>query len=998
MKKSPRINNMNKEYASHSIRAKAAIRKYLLIAILPLLAIMLALFAFSAAADDELPMYAALAKLVENGSDGIIIDSLTSVSAWTSTDESASISTADTPRIILVPSSGVSDFGATVTVDPLMPLDLLSETEISTNICIYSKAEYHKVSMTLNSDSDSVTYSAVIPTNEIYALYAPIDSLSWRNDIKSIEFRIHDEDQNCSSAMITRLAADSAQAAQNSERYSFASFAVSDGGSAASSDGITFIAGKLDVVEATAITSFSDHSTFGNTVGYSINLSVNVSATLTLWAGYGEDCTEITALNISPSNDNYYIPLTDGHPSYIKLKISFDSRDGEATLHSAVYLEDSIHTETFEYESLASISEFKYDSSNGLLMMLGTIPSSNVIDHISSELGVFAFRIGVSEYTFEAENAIARSKISTKFELTVAHDKLPYDFTLYRYVLAIIEKNEIIPISELMFPDLPTGDSTYYGSKVALHGCVPSNAFEANASNVIIDISLPLLTGGNEPYRTGTLVTRGTRYYYFNKKYIDELKNQIKLYDALGISVYLRLLIDADMSSSEASSLSFGGSSDAKLYAVNIDDPDGENLFLACAEYLSEEFPKIKGFILGAAIDDIRSSYVSDDASLARRAELHAKALFMLYNTAVLNARDIAVYTPISDGSPAACHITALVSKALESYGDVQWSLLIESSYYDENVADRCELIGEQISNAAATDPLDITVLWQVAAEADSKIADIFTSICTNGETPLISAYFLSLSDVASSGNLYQQLKLILTDANRITESYNADTIAPEFVGKYTLWDFQNEYSTLGWLNGGGCTSLNSQRADDGDRCLSARLTTDALNKFDGLMLCMLDDKHLLTASPIVAIELGISGLDDQADLIISFGDGETRAEYTITLSNTSKVTVYCDLSQYGHINSIDYIATRLSGSGRDVKLDVYSVFVASRSLSDDELSEIFTREEISQDTSESAQNTRSYVVAFMAIVLALSGIAFALLSKSNFENNKNNDKRKKGI
>lgn len=382
MKKSPRINNMNKEYASHSIRAKAAIRKYLLIAILPLLAIMLALFAFSAAADDELPMYAALAKLVENGSDGIIIDSLTSVSAWTSTDESASISTADTPRIILVPSSGVSDFGATVTVDPLMPLDLLSETEISTNICIYSKAEYHKVSMTLNSDSDSVTYSAVIPTNEIYALYAPIDSLSWRNDIKSIEFRIHDEDQNCSSAMITRLAADSAQAAQNSERYSFASFAVSDGGSAASSDGITFIAGKLDVVEATAITSFSDHSTFGNTVGYSINLSVNVSATLTLWAGYGEDCTEITALNISPSNDNYYIPLTDGHPSYIKLKISFDSRDGEATLHSAVYLEDSIHTETFEYESLASISEFKYDSSNGLLMMLGTIPSSNVIDHI----------------------------------------------------------------------------------------------------------------------------------------------------------------------------------------------------------------------------------------------------------------------------------------------------------------------------------------------------------------------------------------------------------------------------------------------------------------------------------------------------------------------------------------------------------------------------------------------------------------------------------------
>ncbi len=962
-------------------------------------AVFIGILAFSASADEEISMYASLAELTEMPENRTVIDPLTTATSWTSPDKSASIASEGTAKISITPFESAGDFGGILPVAASRAEEIRSMTDICLNVRLTSSDQDHKIRLTLNTDESSITYSAVIPSGEIYSLYAPLDRLAGGETLKSIEIRVSDNDSQCTRFELLDLFAYSDHNASNAERYSFSSFSALEGGMARAEGSIALIAGKSDSAAVYGIAAYNDYSVSGDIIGYSFDITVYQNAVMSLFADYGSGEIEVSTLNLSPATRNYYFILPQAHPRAVRISIKFEEPNGEAIVSSVKYMQDGISSEIFEYDSVARITELQYDSTNEKLVINGTLPSDTVIEHINAEIGLFAFHINESEYKFDAEHLIVKSKISTKFDFSIDASILPRDFAICRYTLVILDHTDIIPISDLMFPDLPSGNSSFYGSKIALHGGSPTNAFEANAANVIVDISLPLLVGGDELYRTGTLVTHGTKYYYLNKKYLNELETQMKLYDALGISVYFRLLIDQDMSSDKTGSLSYGGTENAKMYAVNIDDPDGENLFLACVEYISREFSSVKGFILGSAIDSRELNYLFDGATLSQIAENHAKTLAMLYKTAVLYAPNISVYTPISDESSSSCHAVALVSSALERYGDIAWSLLIESSYYDEKIADRSELISEQISMIAPTSPYNIAVLWQVSKTADDKLSDIYSSACTSNDSPLVSAYFISLESTSYSAGLYDRLKYIILDDSRITESYSAVADIPDFNGKYTIWDFRSEYSTLGWLNGGGCASLNSQRAEDGLRCLSAKLICNANGGFDGMVLCTLPDNYSLSYSPVVAIEFSISGLTDSAELTLTFGDGERRAEYTATVTAGSRMTLYCDLSKYSAIHSIEYVAARVAGYGEDVKMDIYSVSVASRSLNDNELANKFSGSSSDQLTSEHKKTANSAIVAFCVVVLALTGVVFALLSKNKFDNNSssaNENNRKK--
>ena len=305
-------------------------------------------------------------------------------------------------------------------------------------------------------------------------------------------------------------------------------------------------------------------------------------------------------------------------------------------------------------------------------------------------------------------------------------------------------------------------------------------------------------------------------------------------------------------------------------------------------------------------------------------------------------------------------------------------------------------------------------------------LAEMFVKLC---ESTRARAVFLSLDRLHGylDHEFYSYLKKTEGTSAAGAGSYRravADfpAIAAESAGepgtqmnsRLTLWDFTDQFYPLGWIPGGGvssCLTVYSDlfSEDNAAEDRYARVLRSVI-QLDGDSASA---EHKGIAAGIVLRNLSrtvdLSGVDcleftfalnhpgmiigsghETGTVVFILGSDDCRAEFAVKDASYGQIQTYvCDLSSYEFRGQVDYMGILVYGD-HEMYLDLSSVSVGSRTLTQDELEEVFRI----SDGTETAGADHAAIVLVSGIVFVGSAIASVLLIRHDVEEDRERRRR----
>ena len=612
------------------------------------------------------------------------------------------------------------------------------------------------------------------------------------------------------------------------------------------------------------------------------------------------------------SGEHTYAFLVNGSYSDMEYVFSGISAAQEAPLvltGAAIHLFSDSLT-----EGIGNIASCRSDGKT--VTVKGTLSPDIVVEHINSELALYAIPIWADETEVLQNEPAAKMSISTRFELSTVPDGVD---ALYRYKVMIITGNDKIPIAPAAFISSGGTVSAVDSSVTGIHGTDTVDVFESNVSNVIVDVYANRLFETNDVY-AALLYAAGNTHYYFNRSYLEELDAKIQFCKSSGTKVYIRLLhAETDESGYTAAEQERM----TQLYALSV--------------FLAQRYQGITGFILGSHVN---LDYCEDAETYASYAAIFSAVVKKYCPGAAVVIPVCDAYTESSavKGISTADPVIFLcqLSVSLNRKKSDSIMILYESNTRPERAVTESVYLSSLIT--VCGHPCDGSMLfWQPSIGTDADISASYQSLCMDAARAGLRSVILSVSNLNASNALYNGIKETVfknTSAGlhrRVAEQDDSDT----YLGVYPLWDFTASYDIGGWVSGGGYSSVISANAkNNSGRVLQTRL--ERPENGAGILLCWLDQPLDLTDSS-VKFSFGLYDALQSTDISIIFGSGDSRAEYSLTAEQNTAFTATCNLKDFSDAAKIEYIAIILRSDSNPL-LEVSKIELCSNEKSSEQL------------------------------------------------------------
>lgn len=597
--------------------------------------------------------------------------------------------------------------------------------------------------------------------------------------------------------------------------------------------------------------------------------------------------------------------------------------------------------------SCGNVSSCRWDGKR--IVISGTVSNEASVQYSGSKLLVYTIPVSEADSFDLSDYSPAHTQgFSTKFKLSFVPER---DHCEYFYKVVLDTEDGLMPIDTLTAPSSGTLAPVAASASSAIHGADAADVFDANFSNVILDVAIGGLCEEEYIYPAQRYMYSG-KEYYFNSDVLTQLDSSIRFFDSALTGVYLRLFSDTD----------------GRAFDYSADDTDGLSVLLATVSFLAERYPNLHGFIMGSAVN-------SDGIMLPEYIQSKARlicAFTEAVKSTVADARAVVPYASDADKDPFLC--ASMISYYLSYYKCGPIVTMYETSAEESAIAPgMARLFGIPVSFAAQSD--GNAVFWRAPADSSPEgLADYYRELCVSGAAAGMHFTAVSVADTDRSDDLYSRLKEMLNGENVIptrTYGYSASTGDRDFKGTYGIWDFTEAYDTFGWVSGGSFNTPFTASGISGDRVIRAE-RAESLGG-SGILICRTEPS------------LDLSGLSARVTLTVSsetqastrvcvvFSGGDTRAEFTATVPCNERVSLLCDLSAYEGAKKTDYAAVVVDGA-TDAAAELSKIELCSDTLDSEALKARFT--------TAGDHTYDPLLYATVIIVAAVTVIVFAALLK----------------
>jgi len=810
-------------------------------------------------------------------------------------------------------------------------VDLSAYNEL-TMVALVNNGEGCTYSITYHYDGGSYTDSATSRNNSkntVFFRLPPENS----DSIKRIELTVDNEAGNINYFAIEGFTADNNRTYSYGERFLSRKVSVSGGDAAFYDDYVEFVPSESgayilcdlisDYGQKNVLAVVEIHSSNAGILTVE-NPSTGKTISTAMYSG-----TASYSFKLSELEKNLRISFSEGDISvenpfrFISLKI--------------------IPLTAEESTKLGTIDSCVYE--NGKISVRGTVDSDAAIEYINAKIALYKIPYDYSgELPADSE---AEMSISTVYEIEAAAD---YDYTKYKYIIALKTKNKAVPIADPVFAigksSLPMVSQD---CRIGLHNAESSAVFESETEDVVLDVYTDHLFATSGKIAAVRFSYRDN-VFYIDSDYVNELALNIDFFTSVGEKVYLRLLSDEEGE-----------------FVFDASQPSSVELMCAAAAYIGSHFEKASGVIL------LSGFHYGDDPE--KKAE-QASSLTGLFASALRNVNEkIEIFVSLSKENG---YISALLAENNKKNGVSNIGLVYEckdQTYAVSEVKSVCDA-----ASAYGSPFRRSVVFWKVKRDAAS--AEQFKRLYENAEQSAVSSVIFSVSDAVTSDEIYNCFEGIHGSEHR-KYSFEAFEAEVDYRGEYKLWDFTEAYNTFGWLAGGSCSAPETAKSlfEEG-RALRSIVTPDYDN--EGILVGWFERITDLSVADILRIDLAVSKKhSNNIPISVVVGGNGVKAEYKTQLNNGSH-SVCLDLSSYPQSVKVEYIAVIIE-SDREATLEISGVSMFSRTLSDDELQSSV------KQTSESIESY-SYFYVFIGAVVSSAIIVFLALSKKKTQRN-NDDK-----
>lgn len=675
--------------------------------------------------------------------------------------------------------------------------------------------------------------------------------------------------------------------------------------------------------------------------------------------------TDTAPLQLQNGRHIYSFPFTSAE-DLLYYRLSFRNvvcgTDGiEIESVSVLWTDDTIPQST----GLGYISGVSLNRESGELVVSGNVAQAALSDHIKDELVLYAVPYTAEVLWTGVE--LMRSKISMSFELKLdAATTSRYIGTHMFYVVLEGGDGEKKEKSLLSLPKGVDGIANSFGemSIVGIDGASAVGVFESNASHVIVDMPFDQLLRMVEPAaRQNTAdkpaMTMAVEYsmpdgtvIYFDEDYLSSMLAEISFYNSAGIEVYLRVT---------------GNTSSFIDSIVSLDERDLA-VYSAIMAYLFSRGCTISGIVIGDGMAYTEQMF--KDVSAYDYTMKLAELMRVTYSTAYpyLDTSKLSVIVPYQDGGMLNGVINQMLSIHIERKGMMPWGVMY---CFDFDAKDEEPGFGRVVPKAQAL--VDTAqsfgikgasgIMFHYEPEGDSSVermAQDYDALCSEAEKYNPRAVLICVDHLEDNlkEKFYRVMKYVRQeDKNSQIEDFSAEYITDVEengdipLGKYTIWDFSNEYYSHGWVAGGAvspCSTGWSSIFSDYNGIYSRALQTPVYPDYEngtasGIVLRNFSRAVNLSNVDDVKFFFSIDGTEERSTVIFTVGNELSRAEYYLNDVEPGKVhSVVCSLSGYSGSGSVSYIGIMVY-SNDSATLEIETVEFESDTLTASEIAALFT-------------------------------------------------------
>lgn len=877
------------------------------------------------------------------------------------------------------------------------------------------------ISVTLYSDYGSYTVGGKVPSDGIYDVYCPIDTFESRQSVTRISISINSVKND--SVTVSTIFADSLLSYSHLELFS-ADIFEADAELDISRDKI-----DIHIGEASAWLSASSEwvlpkdengesvTTGSLTARLVLSGAENGTVTFSVKKASDEEYSDIATLTLYQGTNPYafVFDAARGCDSYKITLSGVTPEEGDVvTLHSVgiEYFDATVREETGAYPG--SITSCSLASDGNAVRISGTVRSETVVNNIAAKLGVFAVDMWDEDRT-EILDAV---DMTTIFEMNVATSSLRYSPALYKYFVAIVDGDEVTPVTSYAYPSVSISTVSSGATVLGIQSDDTSSRFLSNVSHTVVDVYLDKLIRADEG---GRIHAYGDSFLYLDSSYINELDSQINFHTGTEANVYLRLISNTSLSDLPNIRTAF-------LYSLDSRNQSAAQSYMTALDFLTSRYDKVSGIIVGKRVNCFPYNRLPGADDLIKYAENYVNILRLTAVVIRQNSSDASVIVPFGDSyiygvggenrdymsfdsvtgigenSVDPVILSSLISQIIARSGGFQWHFMYECESDPAGALVYAYKTANQLTQGTGTSPRGHMVLWQPEDEISENDVAVFAASAANAAVTLnTSAAILSLvsqngtdSDICAAlvntaMETFPDRKILSAEAYTVNEP-------PPSEKAVSLWDFRKSYSTESFIFGGSVSSMYTENLpvfseyEKVDNCRGLHsIIAPALGSSAVLYSPFGSAKNLSYAS-YVDLTLNIGSETEKAYAVkIVFGKGVSRFEFTGEVISGEPITLRCKTDREELDFDAEYMAISVDTEDA-ITLDISKVTAFSRTMTGSELSLAMNRE---TEKKESSHGTSITVILILSTLLTIA--VFVLLSirtDSSVRRVKNSDKR----
>lgn len=827
------------------------------------------------------------------------------------------------------------------------------------------------VTAELSLECDGITYnSGAQVASSCHAEYL-MDTSSVVSGLKPVRLTLKlswdPEVLNCTDFLMSLPYTDGGYGFKLQKASSLRSLSIASGNATVTDKSITVRASNSDtVISATSLTG-----TAANTLsdGKTVYCIVNTSGgSGTISASSDSADTAVSPLGISEDTSTVAFRLKDTASTRTTHLTVRPSTGQDIVIDSIYYIE----TDETDSELKSAISSLAV--SNGYVTADGKLSEKSIRDNMGAKLGLYMLEPCGGEPILLTETSLA-----TRFSVKASLSGYPHAASENMFFIAISDRDgSLIRLSEPRYATVSSG-KTIDGSYFGLHGADPVAVYESRASYVITDVDLSRLY--TDASASNTTVTRGNYVFGINTEYLKELDADLVFYKSAGISVYMRLVCSSSISSRSTGECLTYDSTSSREFVFRADNREAVSTYAAIVSFLCDRYSNIVSVIPSSGLNSPSLTGIDSD-DLYSYACAAAEIVHLTYSAANEKSSGVTVSVPLTSDEKENSSVvfTALLSERLSIIGQITWGLVytVDSPVPDQSGS--AAIAGAKANGSAA--PTYTVFIW--APSYSSGVAKSYRELCTMCDTAQTKVVFLSLSEISDNigHEEYRRLRLTMADDNSLMLDLTTESSdLYDIIGTYSLWDFSDAYSTLGWTAGYGISELRSVPtqlgAQNSKRALRCRTLSDGVSSA-AILLCTPSASPAISASPLVEFTFSFSAADILPYTVFVFGSGNSRAEFTLDSYRKNDDGTYstiCDLSSLLKLGAVEYLGIMIY-SDDPVEFEIHTIRALSKSYSSAELESFYT-----EKTYDAVPNTTKLLKLMLSVlaVVLVTGVSLKL-------------------